>query len=61
MRDKSGNQVIDDKEETHHHIIAPDYKRDRSFVSIVQSPGQPKYRSQQEQVKELHGRMFSRW
>lgn len=51
---ESGNQVIDDKEETYHHIIAQIIKGIGHFVSIVQSPGQGKYRSQQEQVKELH-------
>lgn len=51
---ESGNQVIDDKEETNHHIIAQIIKGIGHFVSIVQSPGQGKYRSQQEQVKELH-------
>ena len=51
---ESGNQVIDDKEETYHHIITQIIKGIGHFVSIVQSPGQSKYRSQQEQVKELH-------
>ena len=51
---ESGYQVIDDKEETYHHIIAKTIKGIGHFVSIVQSPGQGKYRSQQEQVKELH-------
>lgn len=51
---EAGDQIIDNEEKSYHYIIAQIIKGIGHFISIVQPPGQGKYRSQQEQVKELH-------